>query len=137
IEYVENKGNSADEIKKNIRKDAREILNYDALDYTNKLYSIVDGTPFHFKADEINAQYGLPPASASSVNVEGEDVHGTETMQDLLPEEEAYMNQEMSLPDTTTDTTAESPEIPDTPQGPAEADINGTPVEVQIDSNQF
>lgn len=27
IEYVENKGNSADEIKKNIRKDAREILN--------------------------------------------------------------------------------------------------------------
>ena len=117
--------------------DAREILNYDALDYTNKLYSIVDGTPFHFKADEINEQYGLPPASASSVDVEGEDVQGMETMQDLLPEEEAYMNQEIPLSDTTTDTAAESPEISDTPQEPAEAEIGGTPVEVQIDSNQF
>ena len=121
--------------------DAREILNYDALDYTNKLYSIVDGTPFHFKADEINEQYGLPPVSATSAGVEAENMQGMETMQDLLPEEEAYMNQEISLPDTTTDTTTdtstESREITNTPQVPAEAEIGGTPVEVQIDSNQF
>ena len=116
---------------------AREILNYDALDYTNKLYSIVDGTPFHFKADEINEQYGLPPTSATSAGVEVENMQGMETMQDLLPEEEAYMNQQIPLSDTATDTTAESTEIPDTPQVPAEAEIGGTPVEVQIDSNQF
>ena len=117
--------------------DAREILNYDALDYTNKLYSIVDGTPFHFKADEINEQYGLPPVSATSAGVEAENMQGMETMQDLLPEEEAYMNQEIPLSEATTDTTAESPEIPDTPQVSAEAEIGGTPVEVQIDSNKF
>ncbi|MDE6685701.1 MAG: hypothetical protein K2K17_00095, partial [Lachnospiraceae bacterium] len=120
--------------------EAREILKYDALDYTNKLYSLVDGTPFSFKADEINAIYGLPVSSAAdSVVPEGDGFTGeiqNETMPDVLPEEESYINQ---LDETDTESTEPEAEVEPAPVQtvPAEGSINGNPVDVQIESNQF
>ena len=110
--------------------EAAEILKYDALDYTNKLYSLVDGTEFHFKSDEINASYGLPTVSREDTD-NGNDTEVPD-LPDLLPEEMDYINQQTGEPESgLPDAVQENPSVP------AYGDVNGTPVDVEIDSNQF
>lgn len=87
-------------------EEAVEIVDYNPLDYTNKLYSIIDGNPFVFISDEINAMYGFSSnkenGSVSEENVTMEPVlmegitgeNNADRMEDLLPEEEEYLNQQ-------------------------------------------
>lgn len=62
--------------------EALEIIGYEPIDYTLKLQSIIDGTPFEKIQDTINAGLGL---DAGKVNMELES--GNTELKDMLPEE--------------------------------------------------
>lgn len=70
--------------------EAEEVINYSDLDYTLKLEAILAGEPYTLKYDEYQAMFGL----GSMVMDAGafEEEAGSDSMPDLLPEEQEYLN---------------------------------------------
>lgn len=65
--------------------EALDIITYSPLDYTLKLQSILDGTPYTKKSEEINASYGFGTVTENE-NIEPEQEE--KNFPDMLPEEE-------------------------------------------------
>lgn len=110
--------------------EALEIIGYSPLDYTLKLQSILDGTPYVKKTDEINASYGFGTVDVPEV----EENIREDNFQDLLPEEE-------NRGDASNDTDSDNITVNDT-TNEISTDNNTTnsqdnPAEIIIESEQF
>lgn len=98
--------------------EAMEIIEYSSVDYTLKLQSIVEGTPFMKVQDMINSGIGLEPITDDGA--ENEQT-GDELFPDMLPEEE-------NIPNPVNDTS--NSDIPI-------QNIQGDGIEILIESEQF
>ena len=98
--------------------EAMEIIEYSPVDYTLKLQSIVEGTPFMKVQDMINSGIGLEPITDDGA--ENEQT-GDEIFPDMLPEEE-------NIPNPVNDTTNSDISI---------QNIQGDGIEILIESEQF
>lgn len=98
--------------------EAMEIIEYSPVDYTLKLQSIVEGTPFMKVQDMINSGIGLEPITDDGA--ENEQT-GDELFPDMLPEEE-------NIPNPVNDTSNSDISI---------QNIQGDGIEILIESEQF
>ena len=98
--------------------EAMEIIEYSPVDYTLKLQSIVEGTPFMKVQDMINSGIGLEPITDDGAENEqtGDDI-----FPDMLPEEE-------NIPNPVNDTSNSDISI---------QNIQGDGIEILIESEQF
>lgn len=126
-------------------QEAEEIIGYDPLDYTNKLESVVNGTPFEKAGDAVRAAYGLPVlqnvTEGSEVQTMPEEETSTGELPDLLPEEQEYLesgsaeaNQESSSANDNAETgeTGNGQRLPQ-----ANAQVDGNDVDIYVDSEVF
>ncbi|MGN0346344.1 MAG: hypothetical protein ACI4DU_03565 [Lachnospiraceae bacterium] len=125
-------------------QEAEEIIGYDPLDYTNKLESVINGTPFEKAGDAVRASYALPilqnVTEDSTVQTIPED-GSTPELPDLLPEEQEYL-QSGSAEENPENTDANENEATgETDNGQrlpqANAQVGGNDVEVYVDSEAF
>ncbi|MBQ8262315.1 MAG: hypothetical protein IJZ00_08515 [Lachnospiraceae bacterium] len=94
-------------------EDAMEIIAYSPLDYSDRIQSIINGTEFVPRGQAIAEEYGISYGE-NGLGIGGENAMGTDAseevpgdnsfeegstdMPDLLPEEEAYLNGEITEP---------------------------------------
>lgn len=123
---------------------AREILTYSPIDYHAKLESILYGTPFEKTQDRIFNEVG----AMQNVVVEEESPEENEqpTLEDMLPEEEEYLQQttengfsEEELLEVLPEENADdgTPALPQDTMTGAGAQIGETPIAIQIESEIF
>lgn len=120
-------------------QDAEEMLEYNDLDYSNRLNSIVDGTPFMKSEDAVREAYGLPPKNGATTDIDvieenlGENENPDE-LPDLLPEEIEYQHQlenEAMIGNDQSNNQSKPAQVGGAVGG------NGQQVELQIDSTIF
>lgn len=118
-----------------------EIIEYAPIDYMGKINSILYGTPFQFKKDEINALYGVGTSGTQNLEVEPTEDTYVPVYEDLLPEEEQYLNEESNHTELdyeenqeTENTEASTTPVQVTGAG---ASVNGEEIQIQIESELF
>ena len=131
--------------------EALEILTYDSVDYTRKINSVVNGTPFVTAKQEAYTYYGLDENSTSPVAPpeDGNNTTSPDQFQDILPEEQDYLdslnnnqNPDMNTPDDTiSDNQADEPiefnrqnENPDNQNNESDNNVVDGPVTVGPDN---